>query len=107
MLAIDDRVGTVEVGKRADLVMLPQDPLTHPGAWRDIAFTLRDGVARTPASGWPHGSYRNGTPANSASVVPPPSSASMSEVTVNRTENCSRATAPAWRRMRSTPSRAR
>ena len=48
MLRVDDEIGTVEVGKRADLVIVGGDPLADLRALRDVRWTVRDGVARTP-----------------------------------------------------------
>jgi imidazolonepropionase-like amidohydrolase len=48
MLRIDDQVGTVEVGKRADLVVVRDDPLQDVRALRAILWTIRSGVAKTP-----------------------------------------------------------
>jgi cytosine/adenosine deaminase-related metal-dependent hydrolase len=42
-------VGTVEVGKRADLVVVRGDPLGDLRALRRVAWTIHDGVAHTPA----------------------------------------------------------
>lgn len=49
LLGIDDEVGTVEVGKVGDLVVLASDPLADPHAWRTITLTVHDGQARSPA----------------------------------------------------------
>jgi cytosine/adenosine deaminase-related metal-dependent hydrolase len=49
MLGLGDEIGTVEVGKRADLVVVRGDPLRDPRALRTVEWTVRDGVARTPA----------------------------------------------------------
>jgi imidazolonepropionase-like amidohydrolase len=49
MLALDDDIGTIEVGKRADLVVLRKDPLRDLRNLRAIRWTVHDGVARTPA----------------------------------------------------------
>jgi len=51
MLGLDAEIGTVEVGKRADLVVVRGDPLADPRALRDVMWTVRDGVART-SEGW-------------------------------------------------------
>jgi hypothetical protein len=51
MLGLGDEVGTIEVGKRADLVIVREDPLAEVRALRSIEWTVRDGVARTP-DGW-------------------------------------------------------
>jgi imidazolonepropionase-like amidohydrolase len=48
MLRLDDEIGTVEVGKRADLVIVRDDPLRDLGALRTVAWTIKGGVARTP-----------------------------------------------------------
>jgi adenine deaminase len=49
MMGIDHLVGTVEVGKRADLIVVGEDPLTNPMALRrSLRYTIRDGDARTP-----------------------------------------------------------
>lgn len=49
MLHLDGELGTVEVGKRADLVIVDGDPLTDVAALSQIAWVIRDGEARTPA----------------------------------------------------------
>ncbi len=51
MLGLEDEIGTIEIGKRADLVIVRDDPLTDLRALRTVLWTIRDGVARTP-SGW-------------------------------------------------------
>jgi len=48
MLGLSDEIGTVEVGKRADLVLVEGDPLADLGALGRVRFTVRDGVVRTP-----------------------------------------------------------
>lgn len=48
MLGIANDVGTVEIGKRADLVILRADPLVDLRALKTVLWTVRDGVARTP-----------------------------------------------------------
>ena len=48
MLGLADQIGTVEVGKRADLMIVRDDPLTDLGALRTIMWTIKDGVAHTP-----------------------------------------------------------
>src|SRR5262249_21726819 len=48
MLGLGDQIGTVEVGKHADLVVVRDDPLADLGNLRSVRFTVRDGVAHTP-----------------------------------------------------------
>jgi imidazolonepropionase-like amidohydrolase len=48
MLGIDAEIGTVEVGKRADLLVVAGNPLADLRALRAVRWTVRDGVARTP-----------------------------------------------------------
>jgi imidazolonepropionase-like amidohydrolase len=40
----DAEIGSVEVGKRADLVLLRGDPGTNPGAFRAMTVVFKDGV---------------------------------------------------------------
>jgi imidazolonepropionase-like amidohydrolase len=49
MLGLERELGTVEVGKRADLVIVRKDPLRSLRALRTVRWTVRDGVARTPS----------------------------------------------------------
>jgi len=46
MLGIESEVGTIEVGKRADLILLEDDPLIDLSAIRSIEWTIKDGQAR-------------------------------------------------------------
>jgi imidazolonepropionase-like amidohydrolase len=48
MMRRDDEIGTVEVGKRADLIITPGDPLQDLGALRKLSWSIQGGVARTP-----------------------------------------------------------
>lgn len=48
MLGLERELGTVEIGKRADLVIVREDPLRDVGALRSVQWTVNDGVARTP-----------------------------------------------------------
>lgn len=48
MLGVDDRVGTVEVGKEADLVVTRGDPLQGLDALWGVRWTVVDGELRTP-----------------------------------------------------------
>ncbi len=61
LLKIDDRLGTIEVGKIADVIAVPGDPLTEIGVMETIAFVMKDGkvfkqpdgVARAPLRAGP------------------------------------------------------
>jgi imidazolonepropionase-like amidohydrolase len=49
MLGLEDQLGTVEVGKLADLVVVRDDPLLDlEKAMHSLQHTIRAGVARTP-----------------------------------------------------------
>ncbi|MCP4160559.1 MAG: amidohydrolase family protein [Deltaproteobacteria bacterium] len=48
MMGIESEVGTVETGKRADLVILKEDPLKNLSALRDVSWTIKDGLALSP-----------------------------------------------------------
>ena len=47
-LHIDDEVGTVEVGKVADLVVLERDPLEDSYALQEVAYVIREGRVYLP-----------------------------------------------------------
>ena len=49
MLGLEAEIGSLEVGKRADLVLVRGNPLRDLAALREVAWTVRDGVAKTPA----------------------------------------------------------
>jgi imidazolonepropionase-like amidohydrolase len=49
MLDLSTELGTVEPGKRADLVIVKGDPLVDLRALRNVLWTVKDGVAKTPA----------------------------------------------------------
>ena len=51
MLDLADVIGTVEVGKRADMVILREDPLEDLRAFRTVLWTVRAGEIRAP-EGW-------------------------------------------------------
>ncbi len=49
LLGLSHEIGTVEVGKLADLVVVRDDPLVNVAqALRSVQYTIRAGVARTP-----------------------------------------------------------
>jgi imidazolonepropionase-like amidohydrolase len=49
MLGLETEIGTVEPGKRADLLIVGGDPLEDLRALRKVLWTVKDGVAHTPA----------------------------------------------------------
>ena len=51
MIDLAGEIGTVEVGKRADLIVLAKDPLADMKALRSIHWTIKDGEPRPPL-GW-------------------------------------------------------
>lgn len=48
LLGIEKEVGTIEKGKRADLVVLGNDPLASPEAYGDVHLVFRDGLKIEP-----------------------------------------------------------
>ena len=54
LIGLEDKIGTVEVGKRADLIVLADDPLADMKALRSIQWTIKDGEPRPPV-GWMDG----------------------------------------------------
>ena len=48
MLGLSQEIGTVEPGKRADLVIVRGDPLKDLRELRNVLWTVKDGVAKTP-----------------------------------------------------------
>jgi imidazolonepropionase-like amidohydrolase len=51
MLGVADEIGSLQVGKRADLVILAEDPLEDLSALTRPLWIVKDGEARTPM-GW-------------------------------------------------------
>ena len=51
MLSLDDELGTIAVGKRADVLIVEGNPLADLDSLRDVLWTIQDGHARTPI-GW-------------------------------------------------------
>jgi imidazolonepropionase-like amidohydrolase len=48
MMGIEDETGTIEVGKRANLLILQGDPLLNISALKSILWVVKDGEARHP-----------------------------------------------------------
>lgn len=48
MLGLSDEIGTVEVGKQADLMLVRGNPDEDLRALRNVAWTVKGGVARSP-----------------------------------------------------------
>lgn len=49
VLGVDDELGSVEVGKIADLVVVAGNPATTPGDIRNVKHVFKDGVGYDPA----------------------------------------------------------
>ena len=51
MLGAADRLGTIEVGKQADMILVADNPFEHGMvAMRTLQWTIKRGEARTPSS---------------------------------------------------------
>ena len=57
---INDQVGTIEAGKRADLIAIDGDPLRDIGAMERVRLVMRDGTIHDGLSGPDGPSGRNG-----------------------------------------------
>jgi imidazolonepropionase-like amidohydrolase len=53
MLGLESEIGTVEIGRRGDLIIVGHDPERNLRALRKISWTVKDGVAHTPRE-WLH-----------------------------------------------------
>lgn len=49
MLGMTTDIGTIEIGKRADLIVCDTTSLQHVRALRSLRWVIKDGVAKTPA----------------------------------------------------------
>jgi len=49
LLKMDSEIGKIGEGMIADIIILNEDPLTNPTAYRNLNFVIKDGVAKTPA----------------------------------------------------------
>jgi imidazolonepropionase-like amidohydrolase len=52
VLRLDQEVGTIEKGKRADLILVDGNPLADIRALRNIALVVTAGTAYDPAKLW-------------------------------------------------------
>ncbi len=48
MLGIDQDIGTIEEGKIADLIIVKGDPISDIKSLKNVQWTIKDGVAKTP-----------------------------------------------------------
>ncbi|HEX6847526.1 MAG TPA: amidohydrolase family protein [Chitinophagaceae bacterium] len=52
LLGMKDQLGSIEIGKLADIVAVDGDPLTDPKAFGKIAFVMKDGVVHKQQAGF-------------------------------------------------------
>ncbi len=51
LLGLDDQLGSIEVGKLADVVAVPGDPLKEPAAFLKVDFVMKGGtIHREPGA---------------------------------------------------------
>jgi imidazolonepropionase-like amidohydrolase len=48
MMGLEKLIGTVEIGKRADLIVVQDDPLENLSALKSLSWVIKEGEARTP-----------------------------------------------------------
>ena len=48
MMGVNHLIGTVEVGKRADMIVVKDDPIKNLRALRKLLWVIKDGEARSP-----------------------------------------------------------
>jgi imidazolonepropionase-like amidohydrolase len=48
MLGMDQDIGTIEEGKIADLIIVKGNPLSDIKSLKNVKWTIKDGVAKTP-----------------------------------------------------------
>jgi imidazolonepropionase-like amidohydrolase len=68
MLTLSSEIGTAEVGKQADLVIVRGDPLEGLGALRSVEWTVQRGVAKSPQE-WMEAGAVEGTSSQGSGTV--------------------------------------
>jgi len=71
LLNLDGEIGTIEPGKRADLVILRDDPLADISALRRVDAVLQDGRLDAAAAGVPPGFAADAVHAGALAPSPP------------------------------------